>query len=188
MSFRERGHAQLHPLVAGFRPPRPRLSGVPAWEKEKYPGDRNRTGLQLERVQSNAPAGGLQTASRPRREGISQCPDVSQKGNARDFASITHERHGKAQPSGSGSQTDVLGIAPHHRRNIFRQNKCLIAFQQLRQCHMDPPFCIPRAHDSPRRVNSARRSSWVWAAADQSSTAQKLILSDSPTVSFRAAD
>nr|DAH33287.1 MAG TPA: hypothetical protein [Caudoviricetes sp.] len=26
---RDRGHAQLHPLVAGFRPPRPRLSGVP---------------------------------------------------------------------------------------------------------------------------------------------------------------
>ena len=63
---RDRGHAQLHPLVAGFRPPRPRLSGVPAWKKEEYPGGRNRTGLQLERVQSNAPAGGLQTASRPR--------------------------------------------------------------------------------------------------------------------------
>lgn len=34
MSFRDRGHAQLHPLVAEFRPPRPRLSGVPAGRKE----------------------------------------------------------------------------------------------------------------------------------------------------------
>lgn len=66
MSFRDRGHAQLHPLVAGFRPPRPRLSGCQYGEKGEYPGDRNRTGLQLRRVQPNAPAGGLQTASRPR--------------------------------------------------------------------------------------------------------------------------
>ena len=44
----------------------PVFLGCQYGEKGEYPGDRNRTGLQLERVQSNAPAGGLQTASRPR--------------------------------------------------------------------------------------------------------------------------
>ena len=38
MSFRDRGHAQLHPLVAGFRPPRPRLSGVPVWGERRVSG------------------------------------------------------------------------------------------------------------------------------------------------------
>nr|DAP29345.1 MAG TPA: hypothetical protein [Caudoviricetes sp.] len=118
MSFRDRGHAQLHPLVAGFRPPRPRLSGVPAWEKGEYPGDRNRTGLQLERVQSNAPAGGLQTASRPRWDDALFATRLRgaalriQLGGSRTSSHATLCRH----PRSPGSTPRLCGLVPGRRR------------------------------------------------------------------------
>ena len=40
MSSENRGHAQLHSLVAGFRPPRPVFPGCQFWgnkERRKYP-------------------------------------------------------------------------------------------------------------------------------------------------------
>ena len=56
MSFRDRGHAQLHPLVAGFRPPRPRLSGVPVWGERRVSG----------RPESNRPSVGKGPIQRAR--------------------------------------------------------------------------------------------------------------------------
>lgn len=56
MSFRDRGHAQLHPLVAGFRPLRPRLSGVPVWGERRVSG----------RPESNRPSVGKGPIQRAR--------------------------------------------------------------------------------------------------------------------------
>jgi len=113
-----RGESPPAGMVAGFRPPRPRLSGVPAWEKGEYPGDRNRTGLQLERVQSNAPAGGLQTASRPRWDAALFATRLRgaalriQPGGSRTFSHATLCRH----PRSPGSTPQLCGLVPGRRR------------------------------------------------------------------------
>lgn len=61
-----RGESSPVGMVAGFRPPRPRLSGVPVWGERRVSGRPESNRPSVGRVRSNAPAGGLQTASRPR--------------------------------------------------------------------------------------------------------------------------